>query len=66
MTRPKYIRKPFDRLPLKQRAIYILWLAGFTQKEIGKMLVISQPAVTQAISRICNKYSEEMLYFLHI
>jgi DNA-directed RNA polymerase specialized sigma24 family protein len=60
MTKPKYIRKPFDRLPLKQRAIYILHLAGFTNREIGKLLATDFTWVNRLISKSYNKYYDEI------
>ena len=34
----KYINKPYAHLPLKKRAIVILHLAGFSTREIGRLL----------------------------
>jgi DNA-directed RNA polymerase specialized sigma subunit len=55
MKRPKYINRPYQYLPLKQRAIYILSLAGITQEEIGKLLVVSQQGVSKVLSSIYKK-----------
>jgi transposase len=42
MTRPKYIRKPFDRLPLKKRAVFILHMGGMSYREIADLLKIGR------------------------
>lgn len=34
LKRPQFVNKPFSRLPLKQRAVFVLHLAGFTDREI--------------------------------
>jgi hypothetical protein len=60
MTKPKYIRKPFDRLPLKQRAIYILWLAGFTCREIEKITETDHVTVSRYVLSIYDKYADEI------
>ena len=36
--RPKYINKPFQRLPLKKRACFILHLSGFSTRQIEKQI----------------------------
>lgn len=54
--RLKYINKPFKNLPLKQRAIFILHLAGFTYREIQKLKIVASP---ETISKaIINGYKE--------
>jgi len=57
-SRPKYLvgHKPFNRLPLKQRAIFILWLAGFTYKEIEAVSKASSKTITNAITKGCKEY----------
>jgi len=60
MKRPKYINKPFNRLPLKLRACYILILAGFTYKQIQQVSKASSRTISQAIKRACEEnYNEK-------
>lgn len=54
-----YINKPFDRLPLKQRAIFILHLAGFTQREIRDLLRTDRNLVSSAISMGFKEYGDD-------
>ena len=49
MTKLRYINKPFDRLPLKQRACFILHLAGFSYRQIKLLLVTGMDTITKAI-----------------
>ena len=55
MKKPKYINKPFSRLPLKLRACYVLTLAGFTYQEIIKLVIVSPNTVKRAISMACDE-----------
>jgi len=58
LKRPKYLvgNKPFSRLPLKERAIFVLHMAGFTCRDIEKVL---SGTSRSAISRwIVNGYGE--------
>ena len=57
--RPKYINKPFHLLPLKQRAIFILHLAGFTQREIASLIRTSVSTINYYICRSYEKYNVE-------
>jgi DNA-directed RNA polymerase specialized sigma24 family protein len=54
MNRPQYIRKPFDRLPLKQRAVFILHISGMSYRQIGYLLKIG----CSSAHRICVKGKE--------
>jgi len=61
LKRPKYLvgNKPFCRLPLKQRAIFVLHMAGFTEREIAKLLNgASKGSVNRAKSMGYNEYGE--------
>ena len=56
--RPKYVNKPFQNLPLKQRTIFILHLAGFTYREIQSLkLVASHRDISQAIKKGYENYN---------
>ena len=35
-------RKPFQDIPLKRRAVYVLYMARFTYQEIGHLLRVSK------------------------
>ena len=50
MTRPQYINKPFQNLPLKQRACFILHLAGFSSYEIEKAFCLPRRTISHYIS----------------
>ena len=61
LKRPKYLvgNKPFCRLPLKQRAIFVLHLAGFTQRELIKLkLVTSLRDTSKYIAKGYEEYGE--------
>ena len=59
MKRPKYINRPFTRLPLKQRACFILHLAGFTQREMLRVLsVASFKTINAYIKHGIEEYGE--------
>ena len=47
----KYMNKPFRRLPLKQRAILILHMAGFTYKELQRLGVANPNTISRAIQK---------------
>lgn len=54
-----FVNKPFERLPLKQRAVFILHLAGFTQREIAKLLdETSTATVNRCISKGYKEYKD--------
>lgn len=58
LKRPKYLvgNKPFCRLPLKQRAIFVLHMAGFTYRELIKLKIVASP---ETISKVITMgYSE--------
>lgn len=52
----KFINKPLDRLPLRERAVFVLYLAGFTQREIKSILGTRSDFVSQAIKMGCKEY----------
>jgi len=59
LKRPKYLvgNKPFNRLPLKQRAIFILYLAGFTYRDLIKLKIVASPeTISRAISMAKEVY----------
>lgn len=61
LKRPKYLvgNKPFCRLPLKQRAIFILHMAGFTQRELIKLkLVTSLRDTSKSIAKGYEEYGD--------
>ena len=45
------IQRAIDALTIRQRVVVRLWMDGYTQREIGAMLGISQPAVCQCLMR---------------
>ena len=49
MKRPKYINRPFNNLPLKQRAILILYISGFTYADMKKMLRVGRTTISSTI-----------------
>ena len=56
--RPKYVNKPFSRLPLKQRAVFVLYLAGFTYRELSRLkLVASHRDISSFIKRGFEEYN---------
>ena len=57
--RRKLINKPFNRLDPKVRAIFILHLAGFTQREIRKLLITDMNFVNRAIAKAYEEYDNE-------
>ena len=61
--RVKYVNKPFNRLTLKQRAIFILTISGFTQREIAKLLKTSLRDVNQSIADSFEEYTDEMVTY---
>ena len=55
--RPKYINKPFSELPLKKRAVFILYLAGFTYEDIVKTkIVVSPDTLSRWLTTCKEKY----------
>lgn len=46
----KFLTKPFSRLTKKQRAIILLYIAGFTYREIQDMLITSPNYIRLTIS----------------
>jgi len=58
IKRPKYLvgNKPFNRLPIKQRAIFILHLGGFTYEDIQALGIASNNTISKAISRGRKEY----------
>lgn len=60
LKRPKYLvgNKPFSRLSLKERAVFILYMGGLTQREIAK-LGIKTTTSTKTINNIIAKGYEE-------
>jgi len=60
-SRPKYLvgNKPFNRLPLKQRAIFVLWLAGFTYRDIEALGMASRKTITNAIRKGYEEYGHQ-------
>ncbi len=54
--RPKYINKPFARLPLKQRACWILHLAGMSTRDIQKAIGTPYRTVSNYIQRGYKEY----------
>ena len=50
LKKPKYVNKPFNRLPLKRRAVFILHLAGFTYRELMSLGIASPKTISRAIS----------------
>jgi len=57
-NRKHFVNKPFERLPIKQRAVFILHLAGFTQREVSKLLKTSLRDINTYISRGYKEYGE--------
>jgi len=45
----KYINKPFQRLPLKLRACFILYVAGFTYRQIQQLGIASPRTISKSI-----------------
>jgi len=60
MTRRRYINKPFDRLPLKRRAIFILYISGFTYREIKSLLGTGSDFVSSTISSSWKEYYKNL------
>ena len=60
MKRPKYVNRPFTRLPLKQRACFILHLAGFTHRQIKLLLGTGSDYTSQAITMGCKEYANKV------
>ena len=58
MKRPKYINRPFTRLPLKHRACYILYLAGFTTRQIGTLLATDFSWISRIIKHGIEEYGK--------
>ena len=53
----KYNNLPFNYLPtLKQKACYILYLAGFTYQEIESLGMVSRKTITRAIKSGNEQY----------
>jgi acetyl-CoA carboxylase alpha subunit len=52
----KLINKPFARLQEKERIVFILHLAGFTQRQIRRNLVTGMNVVNKAIKRGYEEY----------
>ena len=52
----KYINKPFDRLPFKKRATFILHLAGFTAEQIASLEIPSLGTVKRYITQSYKEY----------
>lgn len=59
MTRHKYINKPFNRLPLKLRACFILHHAGFSCRDIERAFGTPYRTVSRYIAIACEEYDEE-------
>lgn len=58
--RPKYVNKPFSRLPLRQRAVFVLHMAGFTIREIAKLVYgTKRNKVSRLIIKSYKEYSVE-------
>ena len=66
MKRPKYTNRPFARLPLKQRACFILYMAGFTTRQIGTLIVTSYVTVSRYIKHGIEEYGEKGVTNLYI
>lgn len=55
-----FVNKPFERLPLKQRAVFVLHLAGFTQREIASLFdELSQATTSRYISKGYKEYKDK-------
>lgn len=51
MRKIKYVSKPFAELELRKRAVYILYLAGFTRREIKALIGASNDFLTASIKK---------------
>ena len=61
LKRPKYLvgNKPFCRLPLKQRAIFVLHMAGFTYEDMLKLkIVVSPETISRYLAKGYGEYGE--------
>ena len=56
----KFINKPLDRLTMRERAVFVLYLAGFTQREISSLLRTSRNFVSSTIKKGCVEYSSQI------
>jgi len=56
MTCPKYVNKPFQRLPLKKRACLILHLAGLSTRQIEKAIETDHVTVSRYINEGYDEY----------
>lgn len=52
----KMVNEPFNRLTLKQRAVFILHLAGVTQREIRHLLRTDRNFVNDSIKKGYEEY----------
>jgi DNA-directed RNA polymerase specialized sigma24 family protein len=59
LKRPKYLvgNKPFSRLPLKQRAIFILYMAGLTYNDLQQLSIASPRTISKVIKRAYEEYN---------
>lgn len=53
----EYLQKPFHLLPSKKRAVYILHLAGFTVRDISRLLRTPRSTISDYIQEGCEKYN---------
>lgn len=52
----RYINRPFTRLKLKERGIFILHLAGFSYRDIAKIVRTSKDTVTRYVNKGYREY----------
>lgn len=64
--RIKYINKPFNRLPFKKRAVFILHLAGFSSREIERLIATDYSTITRWIKKSYEEYDEKNATFFPI
>lgn len=56
----KYINKPFTRLDVKERVIFVLYISGFTQREIRSFLRTDINFVSASIKKGLREYPNEI------
>jgi DNA-directed RNA polymerase specialized sigma24 family protein len=54
----KYSNRPFDNLRIKTRAVFVLHLAGFTNKEIANICHISLRTIIRYIQAGLKEYPD--------
>ena len=47
----KYINRPYHRLPIKRRAVFILCVAGFTYREIVALGIATHRTISKALKQ---------------